>query len=400
MQTKYIPALLSVCAIFLLSACQKDELTTFTKIQIPSSSPITAGNISGFLKGTLLTGQTYTITADVTVKKGDTLASQPGAIIIVKNNAQITIQGVLQLLGSKDQPIFFDSDTKKPGTWGGFQCDSAEAITIKWTHIDNTGGPDAGGSARRTIIVNKAIPVVIEDSWFTNGQDDLMGLFRAKVSILRNTISSSGSTDGEGINLKSGVTGVVAYNVIFSQAGSGIKLETSTTIPFPQTEVDVYNNTVVSIGWRRGSAEPGRAVSVGVNAIGHIYNNIIVNCYHGIEIFDDADVAKTTYGNNLFYASVDTYTDLVDPTQKINIRENFYPASGVGKPQPTDLISTKTGNNDPLFVNFDGKVAAPNGYPNTYDFRLQNGSPAFGAGSVKYNLDMGAYTTDDKGNQH
>jgi hypothetical protein len=382
-------------------SCQKAELTTFTKIKIPTSSPIQAGNISGFVKGTLLTGQIYTVTGDITIKKGDTLSAQPGAIVFVKNNAQFNVQGVLNLLGSRDEPVFFDSDTKKPGTWGGFQADSAQAIIIKWTHIDDTGGPDDSGSARRTIVVNKAgVPVDIEDSWFTNGQDDLMGLFGAKVTILRNTISSSGSTDGEGINLKSGATGVVAYNVVFSQAGSGIKLETSSSIPFPQTEVYVYNNTLVSNGWRRGSAEPGRAVSVGVNAIGHIYNNIIVNNYHGIELFDDGDLVHTTYGNNLFYAAVDTYSDLVDPTLKINIRSNFYPASGLGKPQPTDLISTKIGNYDPLFVQFDGTVAAPNGYPNTNNFRLQDGSPAFGSGNATYNQDLGAYTTDGKGNQH
>jgi len=394
MHTRYFQILFFIVfAVSLFSSCQKAEVTSFTKVKIPTSSPITPGNLSGFLQGTLQTGQTYTITGDVTVKKGDTLYSQPGATVVVSNNAQFNIQGVLQLLGSKDQPIFFDSDTKKPGTWGGFQCDSAQAITIKWTHIDNTGGPDAGGGARRTIVVNAAIPVDIEDSWFSNGQDDLMGLFGAKVTILRNTISSSGSTDGEGINLKSGATGVVAYNVIFSQAGSGIKLETSKTIPFPQTEVEVYNNTIVSIGWRRGSAEPGRAVSVGVNAIGHIYNNIIVNCYHGIELFTDGDIAHTTYDNNLFYATVDT-------TQKINIRQNFYPSTGVGSPRPNDLISTKIGDKDPLFVNFDGIVAAPNGYPNNYDFRLQNGSPGYGTGLAKYNQDMGAYTTDNKGNQH
>ena len=384
----------------MFTSCQKDELTTFNKVIIPTSGPITPGELNGFLKGTLQSGQAYTITGDVTVKKGDTLYAQPGAVVTVMNNAQFNIQGVLQLLGSQDQPIFFDSDSKKPGTWGGFQCDSAQAVTIKWTHIDNTGGPDDGGSPRRTIIVNAAIPVDIEDSWFTNGQDDLMGLFHAKVTILRNTISSSGSTDGEGINLKSGATGVVAYNVIFSQAGSGIKLETNKTILFPQTEVEVYNNTIVSVGWRRGSAEPGRAVSVGVNAIGHIFNNIIVNCYHGIELFQDGDIAHTTYGNNLFYASVDTYTDLVDPTQKINIRDNFYPVSGVGSPRSTDLISTKIGNFDPQFVNFDGIVAAPNGYPNNYDFRLQNTSPAYGPGNATYNVDLGAYTTDDKGNLH
>lgn len=391
----------AISIVTALSACKKAEITTFTNIKIPSSSPIAPGNISGFLKGTFLKNQTYTITADITVKKGDTLASQPGAIIIVKNNAQINIQGVLQLLGSKEQTISFNSDSNKPGTWGGFQCDTAQAITIKWTHIDNTGGPDASGSARGTLKVKKAINVDIEDSWFTNGQDDLLAISKgAIVTILRNTISSSGSTDGEGINLKSGVHGIVAYNVIFSQAGSAVKLETSASVPFPQTEVMVCNNTIVSNGWRRGSAEPGRAVSVGVNAIGHIFNNIIVNNYHGIELFSDGDLVKTTYGNNLFYASADVYTDEVDSTLKINIRNNFYPASGMGVAKPTDLISKKIGDFDPLFIKFDGMVAAPNGYPNTYDFRLQNGSPAYGAGLTKYNQDLGAYTTDNQGNQH
>jgi hypothetical protein len=382
-------------------SCKKAELTTFTKIKIPTSSPIQPGNISGFIKGTLVTGETYTITADVTVKKGDTLYAQPGANVIVKNNSQVNIQGVLKLVGTKDQPVYFNSDSNKPGTWGGFQCDTAQAITIIWTHVDNTGGPDASGSARGTLKVKAAINVDIEDSWFTNGQDDLMALSNgAKVTILRNTISSSGSTDGEGINLKTGVTGTVAYNVVFSQAGSGVKLETSSSKPFPQTEVNVYNNTLVSNGWRRGSAEPGRAVSVGVNAIGHIFNNIIVNDYHGIELFDDGDITHTTYGNNLFYATVDTYADLVDPTLKINIRDGFYPASGLGKPQATDLISKKIGDKDPLFVKFDGTVAAPNGFPNTNDFHLQSTSPAFSAGNTQYNLDLGAYTSDGNGNKH
>ncbi|MDB5125264.1 MAG: right-handed parallel beta-helix repeat-containing protein [Mucilaginibacter sp.] len=404
--------------IYLLSAivtiitgvfsCKKAEVTTFTKIKIPTASPIAPGNISGFVKGTLLTGQTYTVTGDITIKKGDTLSAQPGAVVIVKNNAQFNVQGVLNLLGSQDNPVFFNSDTNKPGTWGGFQADSAQAITIKWTHIDNTGGPDAGGGARRTIIVNARINVDIEDSWFSNGQDDLMGLFGCHVTLLRNTISSSGSTDGEGINLKSGATGVVAYNVIFSQAGSGVKLETNPIVPLPQTEVDVHNNTIVSVGWRRGSAEPGRSVSIGVNAIGHVYNNIFVNCYHGLEIFPDADVTHTTYGNNLFYATVTTFTDLRDATIQINLRDNFYPAGAVGKPQPTDLISAQVGQFDPMFVKFDGTVAAPNGYPNTNDFHLQPTSPAYGAGNASFdskrpelgNLDLGAYTTDGKGNKH
>lgn len=402
---KYIIPAALLTTVF--CGCQK-EVTTFKSVKIPASSPITPGNINGFVKGTLLTGQTYIVTGDLTIKKGDTLSAQPGANVIVKNNSQINVMGVLSFLGSETDPVHFNSDSNKPGTWGGFQADSAQAITIKWTHVDNTGGPDASGSARRTIVMRGNGNCDIEDSWFTNGQDDLMGIFGPTVTILRNTISSSGSTDGEGINLKSGTKGVVAYNVIFSQAGSGVKLETSSSVPFPQTEVDVYNNTIVSVGWRRGSAEPGRGTSVGVNAIGHIYNNIYVNDYHGIEIFTDADVTHTTYGNNLFYASVDTYTDLVDPTLQINLRANFYPPGAAGKPQPTDLISTKIGNYDPLFVKFDGTVAAPNGFPNINNFALQLGSPAYGAGNTGFdpkhpgygNADMGAYPRDGQGNKH
>lgn len=379
--------------VAILASCKKNESTKNITPVIPPSHPIAAGNISGFVKGTLLTGSTYTITSDITVKKGDTLAAQPGAIVIVKNDAQININGVLQVLGSQSSPVSFDSDSKLPGSWGGFACDSAQAVTIKWTHVNNTGGPDPSGDARKSVSVAVNINLDIEDSWFTNGQDDLMGIKAAHVTILRNTIQSSGNTDGEAINLKAGVTGDVAYNVIYNQAGSGVKLETSSSVPFPQTVVNVYNNTIVSSGWRRAAAEPGRGVSVGVNAIGHIYNNIIVNTYQGIDIFSDGDTKNTSYGNNLFYATVPTFTD--NANVLINLAANFYPSDGTGKAQTTDLVSV-----DPMFTLFDGSFIKPNGAANANDFHLKTGSPAIGKGNTTYNADMGAYTSDGKGNKH
>ena len=85
--------------------------------------------------------------------------------------------------------------------------------------------------------------------------------------------------------------------------------------------------TLVSNGWRRGQAEPGRGVSLGVNARGNVYNNIMVNNYQGLEIFVDADTSNTKYGNNLFYASQDTYADTTGGGNlQISIRANFYPA--------------------------------------------------------------------------
>lgn len=402
--TIFKPSLLvAMLATSLLFSCSKGDTTITITPTIPASNPIAAGNLSGFVKGTLLTGNTYTITGDLTIKQGDTLSSQQGVTVIVKNNAQINIIGVLQIIGTKAQPISFNSDSNKPGSWGGFQCDSAQAVTVKWAHIDNTGGPTPTGSPRKSLFVSAAINVDIEDSWFTNGQDDILRMQKgAIVTILRNSIYSCGSTDGEAINLKTGVTGDVAYNVIYSQAGTGIKLETNALKPFPQTSVNVYNNTLVANGWRRGAAEPGRGVSVGVNAKANIYNNVIVNNYQGLEIFKDADTVNTKYGNNYFYASVDTYADTTThPNISIALRSNFYPGDGIGKPQSSDIISTGISNLNPLFVNFDGTVIAANGLSTSNNFRLQTGSPAFGKGNITYSMDMGAYTSDaTKSNQH
>jgi hypothetical protein len=402
MKTRNLCMVIAVIATVMSSCSKSNETTTVITPTVPASNPISPGNISGFVKGTLTTGNTYTITGDLTVKLGDTLASQQGVTVIVANDAQINIQGVLNLVGTSASPITFNSSSNQPGTWGGFQCDSAQAVTIKWAKIENTGGPDPSGSPRKTVFVSAPINVDIEDSWFTNGQDDLIRIGNgAKITIVRNTILCSGSTDGEAINLKTGVTGDVAYNVIYSQAGTGVKLETNDLVPIPQTSVNVYNNDMVSCGWRRGQAEPGRGVSLGVNARGNVYNNIMVNDYQGLEIFVDADTLNTKYGNNLFYASQDTYADTTGGGNlQISIRANFYPSDGVGKPQSTDLISNAVGNMDPLFKAFDGKVATPNGASTSNDYHLQAGSPAIGKGNATYNADIGAYTSDGKGNQH
>jgi len=380
-----------------LASCSKTESTTNVTPVIPPSHPITAGNISGFVKGTLLSGSTYTVTADLTVKKGDTLLAQPGAIVTVGNDAQITIDGVLQVLGTQAKPVYFNSRAKTPGSWGGLACDSAQSVTIQWAHIDNAGGPDPTGSPRKTISVAVPIKVDIEDSWISNGQDDEIAIKNgATITILRNTIISSGSTDGEAINLKLAVTGTVAYNVIYNQAGTGVKLETNATVPFPQTVVNVYNNTMVSNGWRRGAAEPGRGVSIGVNAIGHVFNNIMVNNYQGLELFSDGDTKNSTYGNNLFFSTAATFVDkTVTPNVVVNLAANFYPSDGVGATVATDLLSV-----DPKFTTFNGTFVAPNGAANPNDFHLQSGSPAIGKGNATFNADMGAYTSDGKGNKH
>ncbi len=409
MKTKQISFLIAAIALVgSMSSCSKKGGTTVIKPVNQPSHPIAAGNISGVIKGTLLTGSTYTVTADIYVKPGDTLLAQPGANIIVKNNSQFQIQGVFQSLGTQASPVSFNSDSNNPGTWGGFACDSAQAVTIKWTKILNTGGVDNTGGARKTLVVDKPIIVDIEDSWVENGQNDGLALFGgAKINILRNTIQSSGSNNGEAINITTGSTGTVAYNVIFSQAGTGVKLETAAVVTGGSTNVDVYNNTMVSCGWRRGAAEPGRGVSAGVSAKGNVYNNVIVNCYHGLEIFQNDGPGNVNYDYNLFYSTADTFVDNTPLTAvppgtaiTVNLRDGYYPSGALGVAQSNDIISTGISTADPMFKSFDGSFLNPNGAPNNNDFHLQAGSPAIGHGNPTYNADMGAYTSDGKGNLH
>ncbi|QKG53544.1 right-handed parallel beta-helix repeat-containing protein [Hymenobacter sp. BRD67] len=378
-----------------LTSCKKTESLSITAAPQPSSHPITSTTLSGNLKGTLLSSVgTYTMSGDVHVALKDTLYVQKGVTINVTNNSAFFVDGNLIVEGTAASPVTFTSPLNKKGSWGGFQCDSAQSVSIKWAHINYAGGPNATGSPRGTIRIapkspKQHIKVTIQDSWLLSGTDDGISLFGGGVvvDIQRNTIGDEGTTDGDAINLKSGATGVVAYNVLWNGAGTAIKLETSPTVLYPQTNVTVNNNTIVASGYRRGAGEPGRAISADKFAQGAIFNNLIVNDYYGLDINPVADVKNVIYGYNYFYTAVDS------------TRKNFYPAGSIGKPQPTDIISTSKTDKDPMFVKLSATTDPSQGVdPN--DYHLQAGSPAKGKGNPTYNNDIGAYTSDDKGNKH
>jgi hypothetical protein len=371
-------------------SCTKSSTTTNTGPTLPAEAirgtVINGGNI----KGVMLTDSTYTINGDVTVLKTDTLTVQPGATINIPGNHAFYIQGTIVSAGTQAKPIVFQSPIAQPGQWGGFQCDSAQAVTFKWTKVLRAGGPDSTGSTRQTIAISSPINVDVEDCWLIGGQDNAVGVYStATVTILRNTIQGEGTTDGDAIDFHSGVTGTVAYNVLWGGAGSAIKVFTSSTIKNPQTNVTVYNNTCIDNGFRRGAAEPGRGILVDAFSTGNFYNNLLVNNYYGLDITPTSDYTTVKYGNNYFYGTVDSLV------------AQFYPVGSKGVPQSNDIISQTTGANDPMFVNY---TPPPNPslriMPANFDFHLKAGSPALGKGNPTYNNDIGAYTTDGKGNQH
>jgi len=398
---------LFVSAGLLFAACSKNSNTATTGVQLPANAIRSTTLAKGNIKGTILSDSTYHVTGDLTVLPGDTLIIQPGATIRMNANYKFTIQGIIASLGTQAKPITITTDSANvhPGMWGGFQCDSAKSVTFLWTKLLWAGGPDATGGTTQTIAVSVPIPVDIEDCWFVGGQDNSIGVYStATVKILRNSCYGNGTTDGDIIDFHSGVTGVVAYNVVWGSAGTAIKVFTSSTIQNPQTNVAVYNNTCLESGFRRGFNEPGRGILVDIYSQARVYNNLLVNNYWSLDFSPQADMAHSVYNNNYFFVTVDS------------LRQFMYPAGEAGKVQSGDIINlTQTGANDPKFVNYSTTVNPGNRIiPSSYDFHLQAGSPALGkgftgaiagipAGAPGPSGDIGAYvsdTTGGKGNRH
>lgn len=397
-------------------SCKKSSNVDTT---LPVSNPITKDTLKGFLKGTMLSNKTYYVNGDIWVKNTDTLSIQPGVTVIVFGNPDaappvsyaIHISGTLLCVGTKSSQITFKPSASNPvwpkGYWGGIQCDSsAKVVRLIWTNLSYTGGPDVSGGAQFAFSVqgisngsfNSNTNVVVENCSFLSGIDDCLRLTGPiSVSIKGNVIRHEGSDDGDNINIKKGVTGDVAYNYIWSAANNSIKVVTNGSVLYPQSKINIYNNTIIDGGWRK-QGEPTAGILIDQFAQATLYNNLIINCVRGIRITAEADTIhiKGNYGHNLFYSIVDS------------TRSGYYPAGDWGKAQPSDIQSTGLNNNNPMLVDIDQNI---NALSDNNDAHLQSGSAAIGEGntSAPYTTgigtlmppgkDIGCYQSDGSGNQ-
>ena len=408
------------------SACKKsvnDLIDATANYPKPPASFVKSQNLTGVLKGTLKQDSTYYLVGNVAVKPGDTLAVQQGATIIAKGNYQFQISGTLLCLGTDAKQITFTSNSptkfsdvaNNTGQWGGFLFDStAVYVYVKYTHINFTGGPDSSGSPQASFDVegsqtyNGNAHIVFEDSWMYGGVDDGIHLAgNITVSIKRNVLQRLGGPDGETMNIKKGVKGDIAYNYIWSAANNGIKLNTG-SILVPETQMNIFNNTIVDCGWRK-VGEATNSILIDKWASANIYNNIMVGNNTGLNITEKSDSMNCHYGYNLIFAISSDYSTWI------------YPIGSYGKMQATDVTGSTAALCNSVFTSWappttvlpdmtlsDGDVPS-----------LKAGSPAIGKGLVTalftyfitspdgkqgtpdiVNKDMGAYPTDGSGNMH
>ena len=330
--------------------------------------------LSGVVKGTLLANHTYIVKDSIIVNVGDTLRVSAGDTLIMASPT-----GWIQVLGSffcEGTPTNHNTITVPParrtlpGQWGGIEGDSCKIVSVKWTNILWAGGNDYSGHARRTFDIysdyQNNTSTVFTDNTVIATVDDCIGLHGGKASVLRNTIKWCGAPDGDNINVKDGTIGEIAYNVIWSSGGNGIKLNSTPTL-LRLTNMTIHNNTIVAGGWRR-VGELGYAILVDKSSRAQIYNNIMGDMYQELEITPKADTLRVVYDNNLFFYSVDSLKGLV----------RYYPSDGVGRPAPHDIMDVQAANlfasYQPYFTNEWFALDGNN------DYHLLPTSPATGKG--------------------
>jgi hypothetical protein len=423
--------------------------------------------LSGSVKGTLLSDSTYKVGGDVIINEGDTLVIQAGAKIHFPGDKPycFVVKGSLLSLGTEAKPIFFTvpttqktdvigtdptTDPAYKGLWGGILGETMfKNIVIKWTHIEFGGGKLGtspvsflanGATCYAISTANPDGILVLEDSWVYGSIDDPIRPFGCKFNVMRNTFEKGGFTGGESMNIKSGTTGIFAYNLIVGSGTNGPKASNNGG-KNPQTNVQMYNNTIVCSGFRRSAAGRGGSTNFEEGSKGVYYNNLMVNCKFGPRVVGAtanyngnalvvADTANVKGGYNYNYVD------------SLKIANEIYPVGFATKPHPNDIPAPSSflptnykpgqvydgaaavGKNNPEFVNFPlpqtTKKLGDINFAGSFNFRLKATSPAIGKGYTNFtplsvvpvsatfgatvltppNKDIGAFPSDNTGNKH
>jgi hypothetical protein len=219
--------------------------------------------------------------------------------------------------------------------------------------------------------------------------------------------------------------GNYAYNLTIGSATNGPKASNKGG-KNPQTNIYMYNNTIVNSGYRRNADGRGGSLNFEEGAEGYAYNNIVVNCKYGLRVLTSPKGAATQYsgnplppadyhshhimyGNNLYYVDAVTQANQIYPVESgtvvptgANADIPSFPALGItisstmilNDTDPTKDVVTpvvaydgtaavRAAGTDPKFVSFPLPVSGSPGdiaYATGFDFHLQSSSPALGKG--------------------
>jgi hypothetical protein len=383
-------------------------------VAVTAKPPVTLAANSE-VSGTWEKNTTYIAQGTLIVPAGKSLTIQEGVTVIFDGDGsklapEFAVSGSLYSMGTKEKPVLFTIPEAKrikanifAGLWGGIQAtQSASEVVLQFTTVEYGGaptgsasnpstniGPYADGDPRYGILFsNTNGKFVMQNSQVRYTADDGMRITGGTVLITNNMFILNGKTGGEAVNIKSSVTGNIAYNVAYRPATNGFKISNvSGSSATPQTDVVIYNNTIVESGWRQTKAGRGASINTEKGTRGTIYNNLIVNSRYGVKIVADSDTSNIKVGYTEYYGAAQAMVD------------EFYLSAGswlqkTYKETSKD-IAGGVGENDPKFSNYTVSSytstslvdpATLDYLPASADFHRQAGAPGLTVGKTSFTL--------------
>lgn len=346
---------------------------TFQNITVDGNNTYTFGLVVGGTDNMYSAGGVQDSEKGITIRNSSVLNCGNGANYTIGFLAQtwnngmsdITIQGNT-FDGAGDELLsFYNGKSADGGTPA--ECKN---VYIGYNSLTNWGrrGKSTGYGLQ---INNKITDVVIEHNTLTTGPDGhgnalqiesnetLPGWFPDRITVRYNKIHTT--TDNNfGIYITQGQakTVFVYSNLIYSETkttnGGGIWIVSSTSPSWSGAELKFYNNTIYTLAGRSFNND------CAVPGVVTFKNNLIYNAgydNYGMMCLVNNVAGASNHSNNLYYRSENTnYTKIKDGGSYIQT--------------PTQVLSWEA----------DAIVTAPLFKNPGTDFRLQEGSPAIGAG--------------------
>lgn len=389
------------------------------------------------VSGVWKTGSVIRLFNSILIPPGESLTIQPGVTVLICDTGTITSRnqsgnkleidalGDFYCLGTQSQPIVIKVNDSLINTnsygpygqyWGSIFTDtSCHEFIMTWTNMSNTGYVTTNTSYSVQLGLFKAAAgettpeicyrggmgvnggvsphgkLVVEHDTFHNTSDDCVYVQGGNFIIANNTVYTEGETGGDCFDIKSGSWGDICYNLVYNPNTNGVKLA-NTGGYNPTIDVVAYNNTILKAGWRRPNVKGG-SIWLESGAIGHIYNNMVVDCRFGlknsVETNGGADTSSR-WDYQYYFGQSQVCINQYQPYDSTTMTGTPDVVAG-----PHDVRATSLKNNDdPMFVNFPfvgtdtSTVAGSVGFfldstfNLAYNFHLKAGSPAIGKGTT------------------
>lgn len=350
---------------------------------------------------------TVVLTDHLVIPEGKSLYIEPGVKVVASDSTikpEIVVLGNLYSMGTAEKPVTFTiADNLKTDrfcrNWGGIICGfDCKELYLDHTIMEYCGArttenspsfqhqlfkTETGEGVPAVHFCNPDGSMIITNCTFRNNAEDQIYITGGKSIVANNRFITSGYDGGEAINYKSDCLADIAYNLIYDANTNGFKLSNSGFTAL-QSDLNVYNNTIVNSGWRRPSKKGG-SIWLESNILVNLCNNLIYDCRWGIkESTEEGEGAdpNCVITPNYYFASTAAGVEQMTPNTDLGI------LSGAD-----DIRSLQPGQNNPLFVNFTQQSnininvggnadGAPVAFNDSWDFHLQAGSPALTGGTT------------------